>query len=60
MKLTKKVLIIVLSIIATALLAFAKVPGKSMVQANALYSHPGYEGFEVHYQTYPTFQRRLF
>ena len=50
----------VLVIVTTALLAFAKGPGERIVHVNADYSHPGYQGFEVHYPTYPTYQNRSF
>ena len=49
----KKSLIVVLVIVTTALIAFAKVPGERMAQVNADYSYPGYESLEISFQLIP-------
>ena len=61
MKSTAKiVLILVLAVIVTAMIAFAKVPGERIVPVNTVYSNPNYEAFASGYQMYQIFPIRLF
>ena len=50
----KKSLIMVLVIVTTAVIAFAKVPCEKMAQVKADYSYPGYESLETIFLAYPT------
>ena len=49
----KKILIIALVIITTAIIAFTNVSSEKIVSVRTACNHPGYEAFSTDYQMYP-------
>ena len=49
----KKILIIVLMIVTTAIIALANVSCEKIVSVRTACNHPGYEAFSTDYQMYP-------
>ena len=51
----KKISIIVLVVITTAIIAFANVSSEKIVSVRTACNHPGYEAFSTDYQMYPDY-----